>query len=138
MNEAAEPQPAPAPQKATNQPDSAVESAFYERIIHGSVGGPILERTACIVGGQSVGMLGARVWYAAVGVMAREVPCGRCRRCQARSGHCLDPQQMPHQFVYDLPGAGDPVEAFAARATCFEDGKRKESERLRAEQMGRI
>ena len=134
MSDAPAAQPAP----PTNQPDSSVESAFYERIIHGSIGGPILERTACIAGGQLVGMLGARVWYAALGVMGVEVPCGRCRRCQSRSGACLDPQQQPHQFVYELPGAGDPVEAFAMRASCFEEGKRKEHERLRAQQVGRI
>jgi hypothetical protein len=126
------------PPAPSTQPNSAVESAFYERIVHGSSGGPILERTACITGGQVVGMLNARVWYAALGVMAREVPCGRCRRCQAKMGACMDPQQVGHQFVYDLPGAGDPVEAFAMRASCYEEGRRKEAERLRAEMIGKV
>lgn len=126
------------PPRPSSQPDSSVESAFYERIIHGSVGGPILERTACISGGQLVGMLGARVTYAALGVMGREVPCMRCRRCQSRSGPCLDPQMVGHQFTYDLPGAGDPVEAFAMRAQFYEAGKLKEQERLRAEQIGKV
>lgn len=94
--------------------------AWHDKVIQSSDGRTVIERVLLIDCGQYVPILSQKTIWMGVGNMPIPGPQGR---------------PVLHQFVFEINGAGDLIEAFALMVEQVEAAGKIEFERLRDHQL---